>query len=131
MKNEKLIPPGPYCYVIDLTAETTIKEQIELGNSLPTVFCPYSTYKEFNGVKVPWCSFLEQGGISNNTTEEEFDKLIEYFGSENNVFDFLYLDLLWDDCKECGVNDDYSEFSKEKCINYINEIKNENISDNL
>jgi hypothetical protein len=85
MEKEKLIPNGIYCYN---------------GN----VYCPYSTSKNFNDVRVPWCDYLDKGGVDNGHTEEEWNKLIEYFGTENNIFDFLPLDLLWDSCKECGIN---------------------------
>jgi len=118
MKDKTLIPKGQYCYVLDITVQRD-KDKF----SIPIVRCPYSTSKELNGVQVPWCSYLKSGGVSNNWSKEEWDKIIEYFGSENNVFDHLDADLLWDDCKECGVNDDNEELPRTELIAWINRIK--------
>lgn len=112
--NKQMIPPGPYCYVIDFTKE--------FEDGVPVVYCPFHTTKEINGVYVPWCSFLDNGGISDDHTQEQWDKLIEYFGSDENVFDHLTLDLLFDSCKECRENDDY-EYTKEQVIDWIKLIQ--------
>lgn len=118
---EDLIPPGPYCYVINYTKP----ESKNAEDGIPVVYCPHSTTKEINQVNVPWCSLLDKGGISNHHTEAEWSRLVEYFGNEDNIFDFLTLDLLWDDCKECGLIDDY-QYSKEDAIQWINKIKQQN-----
>ena len=114
---EGLIPPGPYCYVIDITKPKQPEE-----DGAPVVYCPHFTNKEFNGVNVPWCNFVNKGGTSNNHNDEDWAKLVEKFGSDDNVFDFLPLDLLWDACKECGAGGDYN-YSEEDLINWINEVK--------
>jgi len=120
-KDKKLIPPGIYCYVIDKRKKKTFSTD----GSLNTVFCPYSKYKEINNVKIPWCYYLDRGGLPNPLTDEDFNKLVEYFGSDENVFDFLSLDLLWDDCKECGERDYY--VTEEKILNWIKIVENERI----
>lgn len=114
--NEGLIPPGPYCYVVDFTKEFTHDQE-----KVSIVCCPHKTTKEFGGVSIPWCSYLKAGGISNNNTEDDFARLVEYFGTEDNLFNFLSLDLLWDGCKECGINSNV-ELTKEKIIEWINKI---------
>lgn len=116
-KSEDLIPPGPYCYLLDYTQNDG---EISFDN-LPTVYCPYSTFKEFNGVSVSWCEFLNKGGLGNQT-DEEFNKLMEIFGTEDDVFDQFPLDLLWDSCKECGMGGDYN-FTEEHAIEWINKVK--------
>jgi len=112
---EELIPPGPYCYIPDFTI-------LEDHEGFPTVYCPYHTSKEINGVIVPWCNFLNQGGISNNTTEEEYEKLVEHFGDEDKTDEQLPLDLLWDSCKECGRGGDYN-YTREEAIEWIVKIQ--------
>jgi hypothetical protein len=112
-EEEKLIPPGPYCYMLDVTREH--EYQPEMG--IPVVHCPHYRHKEFNGVNVPWCNFINKGGCGNET-DEEFAKLAEYFGSEDNVFDFLSLDLLFDQCKCCGMGGDY-RYSDQDVLDWI------------
>lgn len=114
-KQEELIPPGPYCYVIDFTKE----DQNTTG--VPVRYCPYHSKKEFNGVKVPWCLFLNEGGTDNYFTDEQWEKLVDHFGSDDNIFNFLPLDLLWDSCKQCSVKN-YHSFTKEHIINYITKL---------
>lgn len=110
-----LTPPGPYCYVADYSRE----DDLEIG--YPVVYCPHSSSKEFNGVSVPWCDLLNAGGTDNGHTDEEWEKLVEHFGSEENVFDFLPHDLLWDSCKECGINHD-AAMTKESIIAWIDKV---------
>ena len=116
-KQQELIPPGMYCYVLDYT-----KDNIFGSDSTPVVYCPHSINKEINGINIPWCSFLDKGGVSNDNTDEEWKKLVEYFGSDDNVFDYLSLDLLWDSCKECGENSDHN-ITKEQIIEWINKVR--------
>ena len=105
-KDTTVIPKGDYCYS---RVEGVSKYGIPLSKR-----CPYDTYKEINGVPVAWCSYLELGGILNEGgTEEGYKKLIEYFGDEESLWDGLPLDLLFDQCKECGVNGFTAEEEKE------------------
>lgn len=89
-----------YCYKFDHLYNGP---ELEPG-AIPIVSCPYDTYKEINGVEVPYCSYLESLGWKNGWKDGEWEKLIEHFGSEDKVFEALELDLLWDACKECGEN---------------------------
>ena len=94
VKNVELIPIGHYCYVVDPNVKT---EQGEIA----TVYCPYYTTKEIAGVTVTHCSFLDEsdyGGVSN----EDYEKLIKHFGSEDKLDEKTELDLLGDSCKACG-----------------------------
>ena len=81
------IPEGQYCYD---------------KNGL----CPNYKTKTVNTVAIPFCKLLNDGGIDNNTTEEEFELLKEFHGTSdiNDIFDLYPLDLLWDSVKECGLN---------------------------
>jgi len=102
-KNTSVIPQGSYCY----TWEESPSQENNCRGKVKN--CPYLTKKTFNGVDVPWCLFLNCGGLSNNTDDSEIPKLIEHFGSEEKMNEALPLFLLWDGVKECGVNDDPSE----------------------
>lgn len=82
----KEIPKGVYCYD-------------EKG------VCPYWSIKEGreeqeNG----WCSYLGKGDI-------EIGKEMKVYDSDNKlVVDpprFIAMGLLWDQCKECGINKDF------------------------
>lgn len=97
-KDTSMIPEGDYCYT---WIETPNRETNFRGK---TKSCPYFTKKEFNGVEVPWCSFLDCGGLDNNQEDSDIPKLIEHFGSEEKMNEALPLFLLWDQVKECGVN---------------------------
>lgn len=99
-KDTSLIPIGHYCYHLDNSYDGPKIEEY----SFPIVSCPYDSYKNINGVNVPYCAYLEKSGCKNGWKDGEFEKLIEYFGSEDAVYDNLPLDLLWDSCKECGEN---------------------------
>jgi len=98
-KDKRLIPVGHYCYLPDIT----FKGKRKLGE-FPIVNCPYSTTKSISGVRVPYCEYLKEYGFSNNFSDKEFEKLVDFFGTEEAVFDKLKLDLLWDGVKECGIN---------------------------
>jgi hypothetical protein len=116
------IPAGIYCY--------KFAETVTGPGGLPifrTISCPYFTCKTVNGVNLPWCSFLKLGSVpasSGSLTDEDDKKLIEAWGlddplteaekAEFNLTDGdrsfripeeFGLSLLWDQCKECGVND--------------------------
>jgi len=104
-KDKSLIPVGHYCYLSDALYEgPTLKD-----GSIPIVYCPYGYYKEYKNteVEMPYCSYIEEYGISNNMTDDEFEKLEKHFGSADAIYDaFPGCDLLWDGCKECGENYD-------------------------
>jgi hypothetical protein len=95
---ESQIPYGDYCYT---WLEKPSKENGFVGK---TKACPYYATKTFNGVEVPWCTFLKCGGLNNSTDDSEVANLIDYFGSEEKMNEELPLSLLWDQVKECGVN---------------------------
>lgn len=98
--NENLIPLGNYCY--SHTGTTN-----ELG--IPNIkLCPNFTYREIMGVKLPFCSLLNKGSIPNGLTDEEFEKLLNFYKSEDELYEDNSLSLLWDHVKECGLN--YDEF---------------------
>ena len=55
MKIDKTkIPEGDYCYTYDKNEYF--------------VRCPYWKVREFNGVEIPWCNYLDCGGIIGNDT---------------------------------------------------------------
>lgn len=131
------IPGGSYCYRttgVDLSGPG--------GPVLHTVVCPHFTSREVNGVKLPWCSFLGKGSVpaaSGSLSEDERHRLAQAWGEESMseddarlaVADGFFasmedalaartlktpaefdLFLLWDSCKECGVNpagDEYGD----------------------
>lgn len=101
-KDTSLIPIGHYCYRRDIFYDGS---KLKPGQ-IAIVTCPYSTYKNINGIDVPYCAYLERLGWDNKFTEMDMKKLVQHFGSEDAVFDKLNLDLLWDSCKECGENYD-------------------------
>jgi len=109
-----IIPPGTYCYFG--RESTTIDKETGMP-SFKMKMCPYFTHMTFNGVNVPWCSFLNKGGTEGSLkhgqteaeAEVEWQKLKDYFVTEENMNKVLPLDLLWDSCKECGIDDFYEE----------------------
>lgn len=103
MQNKELIPKGDYCY--------SGIEVIESNSSTPVIkvkLCPYWTCKTINGVEVNWCEFLDKGGLPNK--EIDFQRLVEFYGSEDIVYDELTLSLLFDQVKECGENTNDNEY---------------------
>lgn len=105
MRNNKdisVIPKGLYCYTIK-----KIVHDANRGSIIETNPCPYCTTKMYGETEQPFCSFLEKGSIHNNTTENEYEKILKYFdGDENKLKEELSLFLLWDGVKECGINDE-------------------------
>ena len=98
-KDTSQIPKGIYCYTWE---EFPSKENNFRGK---TKVCPYYKSKDIAGIKVPWCEFLESGGTNNGWTEEDWDKVKEYYEMQNKDMDKeLPLFFLWDGCKECGEN---------------------------
>jgi hypothetical protein len=98
-KDKSLIPPGPYCY----HRSTSEINQYGIPKAIP---CPYYGSKVINEVSVPWCTFLDSGGLSNHHSDEDVKKLIEHFGSEEKLNETLHLSLLWDQVKECAINEE-------------------------
>jgi hypothetical protein len=96
--NEKLIPKGVYCDD-----------------------CPYwgkmSLYDDIGEITFPYCFYIQTGSVPNggwdNNEFERLSKLLnlstDIKNSDNTLFNLLDADLLWDGCKECGVNDDIDE----------------------
>ena len=72
-KDTSIIPSGHYCYVLDMEKMKTRKSR----DGYPTIKCPYLQVIEDCGVKIPYCKFMELGGIHNNITDEEFEKLVD------------------------------------------------------
>ena len=88
------IPKGHYCYSYDKDGKFKC--------------CPFWTQKKINDVNVTWCEFLNKGDVPNGTSEADFEKLKFVYGPKNeDVWKALPLDLLWDQVKECGENEDY------------------------
>lgn len=99
-KDISVIPQGPYCYTHD-----------KAGNY---VVCPYyrkilNRPEQADG----YCDFLEMGDIEigiKNINDPEM--VITQDGKEidkNEVPDFVFGGLLWDQVKECGINDEINE----------------------
>ena len=95
-KDTSNIPKGDYCYKY-----VDGKNKYGIPN---TENCPYHSYKELNGAGVVWCDYLELGGLPNDCKEGDHEKLIEFFGSTEAMLSSLPLTLLFDSCKECGIN---------------------------
>ena len=110
MKDTSVIPRGPYCY-------TWIEYPSEKNNFIGrTKVCPYYETKDINGVHVPWCNYLELGGTPGDGTwtgwedyEKANDTLNKHFGSQAETDKNLPLFLLFDSCKECGVNNPHED----------------------
>ena len=112
MKDTSVIPKGDYCYT---WIEVPSVENNFVGK---TKVCPYAEVKDINGVHVPWCNYLELGGFPGNgkwagweDSGKADEVLIEYFGSKEKMEEKLPLFLLFDSCKECGVNTEYEKYS--------------------
>lgn len=112
-KNPSVIPAGPYCYAGSRPAEPG--EPTETPDGRPIFYtqrCPYASSRTFNGVEITWCNFLNKGGLdgtlngrTEKQAEEEYQKLVAHFGSEEKLDEATPLFLLFDACKECGIND--------------------------
>jgi len=90
MKNKKdikVIPKGMYCYD-------------EHGT------CPY--WKKIKNKHSQECGYCEYLGVGDWERNEKLNEEAEWKDSKGNtveVEEYLPLSLLWDMCKECGVND--------------------------
>lgn len=90
MKDTSVIPKGVYCYTLDKTGKQ--------------VTCPYwRRIKERGKQEDGWCDYLEKGDVE-LVAEGGFFQM----GEDNQpILDTeIGFSLLWDMCKECGVNDD-------------------------
>jgi len=95
MKDASAIPSGPYCH----------------GKSLGDV-CPYwkllpDRPEQYNG----WCDFLGKGDIELGG-EKELENVDTGEKAKGSEFGFP-VSLLWDQCKECGINEDEDEGAQE------------------
>ena len=86
-----VIPKGPYCY----------------SGHLGTNRCPYYGVKNVGGVPITWCRFLQQGSLG-DLTDKEFQHLKDFHKttSDEDIWELYPLDLLWDQVKECGENEE-------------------------
>lgn len=101
---EDIIPKGPYCYTLGekLIGQEYYPEPYNYN------YCPYYQRLNIDGVSVPYCMFLKEGGLGNNVSDDAFRRLKYSFdATDEEIFDMFPLDLLWDGCKECGINDDW------------------------
>lgn len=81
-KDKSLIPYGQYCY-----SSNKLCPYWSIKNNLP---------EQMNG----YCSYLEK---SDRDLHNEY---IENIDNKNIPFS---LSLLWDQCKECGINEEFDE----------------------
>ena len=83
------------------------KDFLDLENEVIDLYA-HQFQKKINDVNVTWCEFLNKGDVPNGTSEADFEKLKFVYGPKNeDVWKALPLDLLWDQVKECGENEDY------------------------
>ena len=96
-KDTSEIPKGDYCYKF-------VEGKNEYG--IPNIkSCPYRSGKVLNGATIAWCNYLELGGLLNEAAKDgDYERILEFFGDEETTWNYLPLDLLFDDVKECGVN---------------------------
>jgi hypothetical protein len=88
-----MIPKGIYCYT--------------RGQDGKRQYCEHFQSKEIGGVTVPFCTHLNQAGMTNSSDD---DILFEYFEKDiDKMMEALPLDLLFDAVKECGVDNDFDE----------------------
>lgn len=99
-KDESKIPMGLYCYTSDHNGEYML--------------CPYWDRVEGAPEQADgYCKFLEKSDIDlGRESRENPDVVISENGVEVNkedVPDFIFTGLLWDQVKECGINDIWDE----------------------
>lgn len=99
-KDTSVIPQGPYCYTYTGDGEHYI--------------CPYyrkilNRPEQADG----YCDFLEKGDIELGIEAKEDPEVVITEGGievdKNEVPDFIFGGLLWDQVKECGINDEINE----------------------
>lgn len=98
---EDIIPEGPYCYTLKERTERT-SDPYDLG--VEYLYCPYYTKLCIGEIKIPYCLFSKEGDLG-NINNKQWEKLKERFGvDDDGLFEMFPYSLLWDHCKECGVN---------------------------
>jgi len=86
------IPKGPYCHSLDSTYAV----------------CPYwktvkDRERQYNG----WCDFLGKGDLE---LSKEMTLMNTKIGEQSRGDELPFpTSLLWDQCKECGINDEEPE----------------------
>lgn len=102
-KDTSIIPEGPYCYT---TRETPCEENgwVHKVNS-----CPYYKLIKDEGVDIIHCEFIDIKDIPGWVKDEQFNILVEKYGSSDAVFELYGGGLLWDQVKECGVNENWGD----------------------
>jgi hypothetical protein len=117
------IPPGDYCYT-----PIGLRKGPDGTPFFAVKRCPYFLDHYINGVRLPWCDFLKEGSVPNGLSFEDRRRLAQVGGTQNtgghqnatndegiggdeSEIEFDYevpeqyrLDLLWDQCKACGIN---------------------------
>lgn len=90
------IPKGLYCYN---------------GNHKKCIFrTDVEVYNQYTKkwIKLPFCNFLNLGDVGNDITEEEYNFVKEVLTPEI-LEKYFPLFLLWDSCKECGINMEFPD----------------------
>ncbi len=82
-----MIPKGVYCYD-------------ENG------ICPHFTNKKVGSVSIPFCNHLQEGSIGDITDEEYNELKTLHKVDDDEIYKIYPLDLLWDQVKECGENEE-------------------------
>jgi hypothetical protein len=101
-KDTSVIPEGSYCYVPDVEKN---KNKDKNDPAYYTKNCPYWGYIKDEGVDICHCSFLNVSTIPNGTSDEDYAKIKKKYGED--FWKNFTGDLIWDQVKECGINDDY------------------------
>lgn len=109
----KVIPKGIYCY------KTTREPCKENGYKLETKLCPFLDWLKRSDIKnfydfqnTGYCHFLQLGDWFDKKSGKEEEIIhLERFKKETVKVNSKQegTDLLWDSCKECGINDDLDE----------------------
>lgn len=94
-KDESLIPKGPYCY-------TYVGDMYKI--------CPYwDSKKDLPEQANGYCHFLEKSDMD-LAEETEFTDMKTGEKSKGMELPIgIGTGLLWDQCKECGINDEMEE----------------------
>ena len=109
-KDESLIPEGSYCYNV-------IKQEWDEERQTPVIktkVCPYWDYDETkHEQECGYCHFIGKGDWETNASTEKTItnmKTGEKFSPSEML---ITIGLLWDQCKECGINDNFDEYEEE------------------
>ena len=107
-KGVSVIPKGSYCY-------SNMRQSGANKDGLPTFkvdLCPYWDSDDEKGdQEYGYCWFLQGGDWETNETKEWKNEKTGEIQTANEIG--IPLGLLWDQCKECGVNEYYEESSDE------------------